>query len=362
VTTRNSNDRAAYCGAGEERSVVQARSTRPTGSAMTGPHNAAARRRRRWRSAAAALTVLALAACSDSPAAITPPPGTTRTPCGTVTIAVNPWVGYVANVAVVSYLLREELGCQVVQKQLTEDESWTGIAGGQIDVILENWGHDDLKKKYIDDQRSAVELGRTGNKGVIGWYVPPWLAKAHPDIIKWQNLNKYASLLRTQKSGDKGQFLAGDPSFVTNDAALIKNLKLDFTLVYAGSEDALIAAFRKAESGHKPLIGYFYAPQWLLSEIGLIHIPLPLYKPGCDADPKTVACDYQPYDLDKIGRKAFVDSGSPAADLIKNFTWTNDDQNAVARDITVGKLSQDDAAKRWLDKHRATWQNWLPEH
>jgi glycine betaine/proline transport system substrate-binding protein len=316
--------------------------------------------RRRLRQAAALLSVLALAACGGSSYAITTPPGVARTSCGTVSIAVNPWVGYAANVAVVSYLLKQELGCKVVEKDLTEDVSWQGLASGAVDVILENWGHDDLKKTYIDERKVAVEQGLTGNKGIIGWYLPPWMAKQYPDIVKWQNLNNYAHLFRTDKSGTKGQFLAGDPSFVTNDAALIKNLKLDFTVVYAGSEDALIAAFKKAEADKTPLIGYFYDPQWLLSEIKLVHIPLPLYKPGCDADPKTVACDYQPYDLDKIARKAFVDSGSPAADLIKNFKWTNDDQNSVARDITVKKLSRDAAAKRWLDAHRTTWEGWLP--
>lgn len=308
----------------------------------------------------ALLSVVVLAACGTSARAVTTAPGVARTACGSVSIAINPWVGYEANVAVVSYLLKRELGCTVRETELTEAESWKGLASGDIDVILENWGHDGEKKTYIDDQKVAVEQGLTGNKGFIGWYVPPWLAKRHPDILDWTNLNKYAAMFATGKSRGKGQLLGGDPSFVTNDAALITNLELDYTVVYAGSEDALIAAFRRAQADRKPLIGYFYAPQWLLSEIDLVHIALPLYRPGCDADPKKVACDYQPYDLDKIARKAFVDSGSPAADLIKNFMWTNDDQNSVARDLTVKKLSRDEAAKRWLDDNRKTWQRWLP--
>ena len=315
----------------------------------------------RLRAAVAAVTVLALAGCAGSSASLVAPPGVPEIPCGKVTIAVNPWVGYAANVAVVSYLLKHELGCEVAEKDLNENDSWKGMAAGGIDVILENWGHDDLKKKYIDDARVAVELGLTGNKGVIGWYVPPWMAKTYPDIRKWQNLNEYADMMKTAKSGGKGQFLAGDPTFVTNDAALLKNLKLNYNVVYAGSEDKLIAAFRKAETKKTPLIGYFYEPQWLLSEIKLVHIPLPVYRPGCDANPKTVACDYQPYDLDKIGRKQFVDSGTPAAELVKNFSWSNDDQNAVARDLTVRKLSRDDAAKRWLDANQDVWEKWLPK-
>jgi glycine betaine/proline transport system substrate-binding protein len=310
--------------------------------------------------AAAVSLVLVLAACGSTvETAAAPAPGVTPKPCDTLNIAVNPWVGYAANVAVISYLAKHELGCKVVEKDLTEDDSWKDMASGSIDVILENWGHDDLKKRYIDDQRVAVELGITGNKGVIGWYVPPFLAKKYPDITKWQNLNKYATQFKTGKSAGKGQLLDGDPSYVTNDEALVRNLKLDFTVVYAGSEDALIAAFKDAEDTKTPLLGYFYAPQWFLSQVHLVHIELPPYTPGCDADPKTVACDYQPYDLDKVANRKFAESGSPAANLVKNFTWTDDDQNAVARYLTVDKLSRDEAAKRWLDAHQSQWQAWL---
>ena len=167
-----------------------------------------------------------------------------------------------------------------------EVDSWKNMAAGKVDVILENWGHDDFKKTYIDEQKVAVEAGLTGNKGVIGWYVPPWLAKEHPDIVDWRNLNKYKDLFRSKKSGAKGQLLDGDPSFVTNDAALVKNLGLDFTVAYAGTEDALIKAFRDAERDREPLLGYFYSPQWLLSEVELVHVALPAYTPGLRRRPQ----------------------------------------------------------------------------
>jgi glycine betaine/proline transport system substrate-binding protein len=304
--------------------------------------------------------MLALAACGSPAPAVIAAPGVTPTNCGTLRLAVNPWVGYEANTAVVSYLARQELGCDVKLVRETEDESWKHLVQGKVDAILENWGHDDLKKKYIDNEKLAVEAGLTGNKGVIGWYVPPWMAEEYPDITKWWNLRKYDDLFRTAKSGDKGQLLDGDPTYVTNDQALVKNLKLNYKVVYAGSEDALIAAFRSAEENRTPLLGYFYSPQWLLSEIDLVHIQLPPYTPGCDADPETVRCDYQPYDLDKIANKKFAYSGSPAATLIKNFQWTNDDQNEVARDMTDQGMTPDQAAKKWLDANRAIWAKWLP--
>lgn len=281
--------------------------------------------------------------------------------CGTFTIAINPWVGYEANAAVIAHVAETELGCTVVKKDLKEEIAWQGFGTGQVDAIVENWGHDDLKKKYIEDQKTAVDAGSTGVEGVIGWYVPPWMAEEYPDITDWNNLNKYASLFETTESGGKGQLLDGDPSFVTNDEALVKNLELDYKVVYAGSEPALIQAFRQAEKEKKPVLGYFYDPQWFLSEVELVKVNLPEYQEGCDADPEKVACDYPVYDLDKIVSKSFADANGPAYQLVNNFTWTNEDQNLVARYIAQDNMSPEEAAKKWVEANKDKVEAWLPQ-
>jgi glycine betaine/proline transport system substrate-binding protein len=297
-----------------------------------------------------AVAAIVLAACSRG--------GGSTGGGGTINIAINPWVGYEANAAVVGYLAKSQLGATVNEKTLKEEVSWQGFASGDVDVILENWGHEDLAKKYITDDKVAVDAGLTGNNGIIGWYVPPWLAKEHPDVLDWNNLNKYADQFKTSESGDKGQFLDGDPSFVTNDEALVTNLNLNFKVVYAGSESALIEAFRTAEKQKKWLIGYFYEPQWFLSEVPLVKVKLPPYTAGCDADPKKVACDYPDYKLNKIVSKKFADTGGKLYDLVKNFKWTNDDQNVVAGYINGG-MTHDQAGKKWADANEAKWKAWI---
>lgn len=282
-------------------------------------------------------------------------------PCGTVNLAMNDWVGYTADAAVVTYVAETKLGCKVEQKALKEEIAWGGFASGQVDVIIENWGHPDLTKKYIEQQKVAVDGGPTGNVGEIGWYVPPWLADKHPGILDWNNLNKYAAEFKTSESGDKGQLLDGDPSFVTNDEALVSNLKLDYKVVYAGSEAALIQSFQDAETNKKWVLGYFYSPQWFLSEVPLKKVKLPAYTDGCDADAQKIACDYPEYKLNKIVATKFANSGSPAAALIKNFTWTNDDQNLVAKFITADKMSPEEAAKKWVDANPDKVNAWLPK-
>ena len=280
--------------------------------------------------------------------------------CGAVNIAVNPWVGYEANAAVLAEVAESELGCEVELKNLKEEVAWQGFATGEVDAVVENWGHEDLKQKYITDQKVAVEAGPTGNIGIIGWWVPPWMLEEYPDILDWKNLNKYADLFETSESGGKGQLLDGDPSFVTNDAALVENLDLDYQVVYAGSEAALITAFRQAEQNRTPLLGYFYAPQWFLSEVDLQKVELPPYEEGCDADPEKVACDYPEYTLDKIVRADFAEEDGPGFQLIENFEWTNDDQNLVAKYIAEDGMSSEEAAEKWVSENEDKVQAWLP--
>jgi glycine betaine/proline transport system substrate-binding protein len=278
---------------------------------------------------------------------------------GDVKMMINQWVGAEANVAVAQCLL-QQMGYKVETSTLAEQPAWQGFDSGEVDVILENWGHPDLEKKYIADDKLAQDDGPNGVTGIIGWYVPHWMVEKYPDILDWNNLNKYADLFKTTESGDKGQFLGSDPTFVQYDEALIKNLGLNFKDVFSGSEAATISAFQAADKNKTPLIGYFYDPQWLQNEIKLVQIKLPAYTPGCDADLKKVACDYPPYILNKIVQTEWMNKSGDAATFIKNFKWGNKDQNEVADLITNKKMTDEAAAKQWIDEHPDVWQAWIP--
>jgi len=315
------------------------------------------------RVALTAVLGLALAACGGGNIENAPAPsggGGAAAECAKFNIAINPWVGYEASAHVLGHVAKSKLGCDVEYKNVKEEVAWQGMGNGEIDIVVENWGHPYLKQKYITaEQKTAQEGGSTGNIGIIGWYVPPWMAQQYPDITDWNNLNKYADMFKTTESGGKGQLLDGDPSFVTNDEALVKNLNLNYQVVYAGSEAALIQAFRQAEANKTPLIGYFYEPQWFMSEVPLVKVNLPKYTEGCDADAEKIACDYPEYDLDKIVATKFVEAGSPAVALSKAFKWTNDDQNVVAKYIAEDGMDPEAAAEKWVSENGPKVDAWL---
>ncbi len=282
--------------------------------------------------------------------------------CGTLNMAVNPWVSYEASAYVVGEIAKEKLGCEVTYKDLKEDVSWQGFGTGEVDVVIEDWGHPDLEKKFVKEQGgdgSATDAGPNGNKGIIHWYVPPWLAKEHPDITDYNNLNKYAEQFKTSESGDLGQFLGSDPSYVQFDEAIVKNLGLNFKVVFSGGEAASLEAFKKAEANKEFLIGYFWEPQYLFADVPLVAVKLPPYTDGCQDDPATVACDYPETVLKKIISTKWAESDDSGVKLVKAFEWSNEDQNTVAKYIAVDKMDPAAAAQKWIADNPDKVDAWL---
>ena len=315
--------------------------------------------------AVSAAAVLALSACGggaiDEETQANEEQQSESGDCGEINMAVNPWVGYYADAYVIGHIAETELGCTVNYKELKEDVSWQGFGTGEVDVVIEDWGHPDLEKQFFAEQGdgSAMDFGPTGNIGIIGWYVPPWLAEEHPEILEYENLNDFAADFATSETGDKGQFLGADPSYVQFDEAIISNLGLDFEVVFSGSEAASITAFQQAEENKEFLIGYFYEPQWLFADLPLAKVALPPYEEGCQDDPAKVDCDYPETVLKKIVSTSWVDEGGPGVDLVENFEWTNEDQNLVAKYISDEGMSNEDAAARWVEENPDKVAEWL---
>src|ERR1044072_3537287 len=230
-----------------------------------------------------------------------------------VTLSVQSWVGAQANVAVAQYLLEHEMGYHVDTVQVDEVPAWDALSQGRVDAILEDWGHPEQAQRYVKDKKTITAGGGLGVTGHIGWYVPTYFAKQHPDVTNWKNLNKYASQLRTPESGGKGQLMDGSPSYVTNDKALVKNLKLDYQVVFARSEADQITQMRQFAKEKKPFLTYWYAPQWLFKKVPMTEVKLPPYKEGCDADPAKITCAYPHTPLQKYLNSGFAESGGEAA-------------------------------------------------
>ena len=325
-------------------------------------------RNKRWLIATVAVATLALAACGSSSGSKSSGPSDSSKYGGSITIAQNPWDGSKANAAVTKIIL-EKQGVTVALKDIDENASWPGLDSGSIDANLEVWpsGHASDIATYIKEKKSVIDGGLIGPDGHIGWYIPDFVATAHPEYKTWEGLKTPAAAkyFATAETGDKGQFLLGDPSYVSYDKDIIKNLGLPFQVVVGGSEAALIETLGKAFADKTPLLFYFYEPQWAQSKYKLDVVKLPEISAGCKASAADTgkdgkyACDY-PTDHLMKALSAKLKSKNPAVfGFFQRIKWTADDQNSVTTSVNQDGLTMEAAAQKWVDANKATWQAWV---
>jgi len=298
-----------------------------------------------------------------------PEPADTRGAQTTITLAVNNWNGAAANSAVAAALLESELGYEVVRIDIDENAQWPAINTGDIDASLEVWpsGHAQDVIDFIDNPEANVDnAGLLGPVGKIGWFIPTYMVDQHPELATWEGFAdpELASLFATAETGDKGQFLGGDPSFVQFDEAIINNLDLPLEVVYAGSEAAILAAVDAAYSRQEPILVYLWTPHSAFNAYDLTNVLLPEYTDECGEAaanaPDQVDCDYPADHLFKIISANLSEDAPDADHFLRAMSYTSADQIAMLAAIENDGQSVDDAAADWIAANEDVWSAWLP--
>jgi glycine betaine/proline transport system substrate-binding protein len=285
--------------------------------------------------------------------------------CGTVTLNEQAWAGSTANTYVAKYVLEKRLGCKVRVTKITEIPSFQAMADGKTDAVLEDWQHVDQYKQYVTKQKTVVLVGSNGLTGHIGWFIPRFLLKQYPQFRTWRGLKGKESVFKSPESGSQGMFLGGDPSYVQKDKELIKALGLNFKHVTVGAEPAEVARFTQLIKQKKPVIFYWWTPQYLNAQLDLAEVLLPPVYKGCKEDASAggdanqYKCAYSSYPLNKLFSAKFVRSGSPAVAFLRKWKWSNNDQNLVAKWIAGDHMKPDAAAEKWVKANPGKVKAWL---
>ncbi|MBA2576022.1 MAG: ABC transporter substrate-binding protein [Euzebyaceae bacterium] len=278
-------------------------------------------------------------------------------------IAVNPWTGSAVDAAAAKWVLSEQMGHDVELVDIDENAQWAGLAAGDLDAVMEVWpsGHADNITTFIEEEGTVVDAGELGVIGRIGWWTPSYVVEEHAEVATWEGLNANAELFATAETGDRGQFLAGDPSFVSFDEQIITNLGLDFQVVQSGSEAALLTTLDTAYANSEPLLMYFYTPHWAHTKYDLTQVELPPYTEECGEKPESERdCGYPEDVLFKAVAATLEDKSPQVLAFFENFQLTNDQQNEMAAMVDDEGMDVEDAAAQYLEDHAELWQGWMP--
>jgi glycine betaine/proline transport system substrate-binding protein len=284
----------------------------------------------------------------------------------TIKLAENPWSGSQVNAAVARILLEEELGYPVEIVSIDENAQWPALASGDLHASLEVWpsGHADNMALYIDEQGSVENIGLLGPVGEIGWFMPTYMLAKEPDLATWEGFIKpeTAEIFATAETGDRGQFLAGDQSWVQYDADIISNLDIPFEVVTAGSEEALLAQLDSAYSREEPLLFYFWTPHAVHAKYDLTQVELPPYSEECYAKEAEggIDCAYPADELFKIASTQLQEVAPEVYEFLKNFNYSIEDQISMIAAVDTEGKSPEEAARAWIEANPKQWQAWLP--
>ena len=284
-----------------------------------------------------------------------------------ITLAVNPWTGSKVNAEVAKVVLESKLGAKVTLKEIDENATWPGLDSGEIDAVLEVWpsGHAKDKATYIDEKKTVVDIGKLGPKAKIGWYTTQATIDKNPKLATWEGFKDTAAAKQfaTAETGDKGQFLMGDPSYVSYDEQIITNLQLPLKFVVAGTEAALITAIQGADKDAKPLLLQFWQPHWLHSKVKLTEIKLPAFTDACgksaEAKDGKYACDYPVDELYKAASAKLKAKDAKVFAALSKLQLTTDQQNEIAAMVDGDGKDSAAAAKAWVDAHADVVKAWL---
>ncbi len=290
------------------------------------------------------------------------------TDCGKVVLNEQAWAGSTANTYIAKAVLEDKLGCEVEITKIAEIPVFQAMADGKVDAVLEDWEHVDEYEQYVEKAGTVVKGGPLGVTGHIGWFIPKYLMDENPEFKTWEGLKGKEDLFKTAESGDQGMFLGGDPSYVQKDKELIEALDLNLKHVTAGAEPAQVARWSQLYKQEKPVLFYWYTPQYLNEEYDLAEVKLPprtAANKDCQddskagGDPEQYKCEYIVTNIQKLFSKDFAESGSPAFPVLENMKLTNEDQDSVAKAIAGDKVDPDKAGQDWVAANEKTVDSWI---
>jgi glycine betaine/proline transport system substrate-binding protein len=281
----------------------------------------------------------------------------------TVELVANPWPGSHGNANVAQIILESELGVDAEIVEIDENAQWAGLDDGSLDAVLEIWpsGHLENYQTYIEELGTVEDIGELGAIGQIGWFMPSYVLEDLPDATSWEGLQGNEQMFATAETGDSGQFLAADPSFVQFDEAIIDNLGLDFEVVQSGSEAAQLTAVEAAIEREEPVLFYFYTPHWLHAQYDLTMVELPEWTQECEDKPEAERdCGYPPDVLFKAASATLDERMPDVHEFLSNFTMQNEWQDQITFTMDVEGMSAAEAAQQWVDENEDEWRQWLP--
>jgi glycine betaine/proline transport system substrate-binding protein len=295
--------------------------------------------------------------------------------CGDVSIAEMNWASAGVAAQVDKIILEKGYGCNVTLVTGDTMPTFTSMnEKGQPDVAPELWVN--AVRTPLD---AAVSEGRLtiaaeilADGAVEGWWIPKFLADAHPDIKTVQDALKHPELFPAPEDPSRGA-VSNCPSgwnCQVSTANLYRALGAKdkgFDLVDTGSAAGLDGSIANAFAKKTGWLGYYWAPTAILGkyEMAKLSFGVPHDKADWDACTAVPDCpnpkvnSYPTSQAYTVITKQFSEKAGVALDYVKARKWGNAMVNSILAWQDANQGTNEDAARYFLKNNPDVWTPWV---
>lgn len=283
-----------------------------------------------------------------------------------IRLTTHDWTGQIVNTHILGRIL-EEAGYNVELVQADYIAQFAGLKTGDLHVATEIW--ETTGREAMDEAIATGDVVNMGEGGMVAieeWWYPAYMEERCPGLPDWQALNDCAQEFATSETAPLGRYLGGPVTWGGFDEERVESLGLDFEVVHAGTDAALFAELESAYQRKAPIVLWIYTPHWASAKYEGKFVEFPPYTAECYDDPSWGSNPDMAYDCGKprgpIWKVAWagVEEKWPgAAEIIRDYTLTNDEMSAMVGAVDLEGKSIEDVAQGWMDDNKDKWQSWI---
>lgn len=277
-----------------------------------------------------------------------------------IKIVQNDWTGQLLSSRLMGEALKRK-GYNVEYLQADAMAQFQGLETGDLHVQMEVWAT--TQKDVLD---AAVKTGKVENLGESGmsareeWWFPEYMKEKCPGLPDWKALKspECVKAFSTPDTEPKGRYLGGPVTWGGFDEERVKALGLDFEVVHAGTDAALLAELDSAYKRKAPIMAWLWVPHWATSVYKGEFVEFPPYTPACYEE-KRYDCGKPMGPIWKAAWVGVKDKWPKAHEAIEKFKIDTAEMNGLISQVDQDKKSVEDVADAWLNANPDRWQGWF---
>lgn len=283
-----------------------------------------------------------------------------------IKLAINEWTGQHITTHIAGQIL-ERMGYEVELITAGYIPQFTGLMDGSLTATLEIW-----ESSVGDSPMRAVESGNVEDLGAVGltpiegWFYPDYVAEACPGLPDWTALRDCADQFSKPETFPQGRLLDYPAEWESHNNLRVDAFGLDFAIVPAGSEGALLAELQAAVSKQEPLMMMFWSPHWVHSDVPGSWVEFPDYTQECFDDPswgenpnQVRDCGFANNWIKKFAWAGMKDNWPAAHAVLSAYQIDNASQEAMMKAVDVDGQDVSAVAKAWVDENEDAWRPWV---